>query len=272
MHTFRRVICRARRSAFWIRPAPSCACETCRRRNWRTWKRKLLLFTAFAPLLPLAGFGCGTIANLDGRNYPLMDVPNQAAPLPFGGVANDVRWMSWGLVYFAADVPFSVVADVVTLPAALGDTSGQQRHQEKVRTEISLKDLPDFFAGYRVDPYIEAAAMLQASGKDKGEFRSPGLGCPAFFGGTDDPDWPLEPIELVDGVPFLILRGYYLTGVPESADSYLKYCIGNCAWNTAAFQPKSRQQKRKALEKLMASPKWKGHLGDSDQAFLSAQL
>jgi hypothetical protein len=171
-------------------------------------------------------------------------------------------------------------------------------------TEASLKDLPDFQTlAHRVAPYIDAAAMLQASGKDKasatllklakdrehddqvivlcrmlfvpkakGEFRRPLIGAAHFLGGTDYADWPLEPIEWVDGVPFVITQGYSLRGKAEPAEVYLKYCIENCAWNGVQFKPKSDQEMRKALDKLLASPKWKAQLDDAEKAFLSSQV
>jgi hypothetical protein len=170
--------------------------------------------------------------------------------------------------------------------------------------EVSLKDLPDFqTAAYRADAYIVAAAMLQASGKNKasdtllklakdrehdhqvivlcrmlfvpkakGEFRRPLIGAAHFLGGTDYADWPLEPIELVDGVPFLITQGYSLGGRAEPAESYLKYCMRNCDWNSAPFKPKTEHQRRQALDKLLASPKWKAQLGAPEKAFLSSQV
>jgi uncharacterized protein YceK len=63
-------------------------------------------------LLPFAS-GCGTLANLDGREYPLMGMPGQIMPRPFGGVARDVKWM------FILDLPLSLIGDVVTLPKTI---------------------------------------------------------------------------------------------------------------------------------------------------------
>src|SRR5690349_5463362 len=89
---------------------------------------------------------------------------------------------------------------------------------------------------YKAEAYIKAAMDLQAMGKEaaikalgeapedqrssvnKGivlcrmlfvprgtsEFRRPRLGAPSTPGGTQMTDWPLEPIEIVDGVPFLV--------------------------------------------------------------------
>src|SRR5262249_1287870 len=53
------------------------------------------------------------------------DLPHQEPPTPFGGVGRDFRWISSGLVFFVADVPFSLVADVVTLPKVIAATSEQ---------------------------------------------------------------------------------------------------------------------------------------------------
>ena len=193
---------------------------------------------------------------------------------------------------------------------------------------VVLKDLPEIRdASYAVDPYIRAAAQLQAMGKDQasgvlldlathrsndsqlfkflrrigirvqtstqdqdqdikiivlcrmvftpkanGEFRGPMIGLANFLGGTDYADWPFQPIEVVDGVPFLITYGYSLEGKAERAQSYVTYCIQNCDWNEVRFTPKSEQEKQKALDKLLASPKWKSDLGDSDHAFLASQI
>jgi tetratricopeptide (TPR) repeat protein len=171
---------------------------------------------------------------------------------------------------------------------------------------VALKDLPDFQIDpyhYKVDPYIAAAATIQAAGEDKAgklllalakdqddgekvivlcrmlftakpkaEFRRPFIGAAFFLGETKYADWPLEPIELVAGVPFLVTRGYALGGSPEHPERYLEYCIGNCAWQTAEFQPRSAAEKQKALEKLLASPKWKAGLNDEEKHFLASQI
>lgn len=142
---------------------------------------------------------------------------------------------------------------------------------------------------YRVDPYIRAAVALQSldraaaisrlrgmaqhrhsplsviilcrmlfrrrRGSDYA-FRSPAIGVPAFIRGTED-DWPLWPIELVEGVPFMIVWGYTIGGLPESDESYLHYCEVNCDWTDVKYSLKTIQQKRDALGKLISSDKWK---------------
>lgn len=171
---------------------------------------------------------------------------------------------------------------------------------------ISLKDLPDFYRGgreYKVDPYIAAAAKLQAAGKVKaqelllelakdkehgqkvivlcrmlftakasGEFRRPAIGGAIFLGATNYADWPLEPIELLEGVPFLVVKGYILGGRAERAESYAKYCISDCVWRAEEFKSRTAAQKQKALERLFASPKWKAGPSDDEKQFLTSQI
>jgi hypothetical protein len=163
--------------------------------------------------------------------------------------------------------------------------------------------------GYKVNPYLRAAVALQGMGRERavehlrawaakgdddrfivlcrmlftarpgGEFRRPLLGAALFVGGdmlqaTDSEykNWPLEPIELVDGVPLLVTRGYALGGRAEPPSSYLAYCVKHCDWSTFRFRAKSPAQKAAALKKLMSQEKVKGKLGRVDVEFLEAQL
>jgi hypothetical protein len=169
---------------------------------------------------------------------------------------------------------------------------------------LDLASLPDLqSAKYKAGPYITTAARLQEMGREpacqallqaahtnresqqiivlcrmlftkrsSSEFRRPLIGGAHFFGDTDYPHWPLEPIELVDGVPFLITQGYVLGGVPEPADAYLQYCMTNCDWSTIRFREPTAKQKRDALVKLVASSKWKRPLDSYERAFLWAQI
>jgi hypothetical protein len=157
--------------------------------------------------------------------------------------------------------------------------------------------------GFKVTPYVQAAAALQDMGRDAAcqalsraaetneanqqiiilcrmlftargtnEFRRPGIGMPQCIGGSDYLDWSLEPIELVDGIPFAIAQGYSGGGRPESAQDYLHYCIANCAWSPVHFRDPTGKEKRDALAKLVASGKWKRPLYASEREFLSAQI
>lgn len=170
--------------------------------------------------------------------------------------------------------------------------------------DLSLRDLSDF-KKYKADAYLAAAAKLQTVGRDKatvvladfakrsewnesrcvillcrmlfrakvnGEFRRPSIGEPHFFGRTECKEWPLEPIELVDGVPFFVVRGYWIGGYPEQAGDYLKYCVRNCDWSTEVLKPRTTEEKRKALAKLVASLRWKEPLSDEAKKVLSSQI
>jgi hypothetical protein len=156
---------------------------------------------------------------------------------------------------------------------------------------VALMSLPDFYQtdGYRSGPYLRAAVHLQGMGREAatkalwalvreegleghraiilcrmlftrragGEFRRPRLGGTVFLGDTDYADWPLEPVEVVDGVPFVIVRGYELAGVPETSEDYLAYCVAECDWSGVPFVSKTKSEMVKAMEKLDRSPKWK---------------
>jgi hypothetical protein len=162
------------------------------------------------------------------------------------------------------------------------------------------------FQDYKATAFIEAAVALQALGKEKacellrangkgsehnanngvivlmrmlfvkkadGEFRRPRIGGAIFLGGTDYADWPLEPIELIDGVPFLISRGYMIGGGPgETGEAYLDYCLKNCDWNDFVFEKPSEKELRRALVKLVSSPKWKTPLDGSAKDHFAAQI
>jgi hypothetical protein len=74
-----------------------------------------------------ASTGCGTMANLEGRPHPWQSQIGQDPPTPFGGVRKDVGWIKStgipGNLLFMADLPISLVGDLVTLPKTV--TSGR---------------------------------------------------------------------------------------------------------------------------------------------------
>lgn len=106
------------------------------------------------------------------------------------------------------------------------------------------------------------------------------LGAAYFYGEehsretTSYTNWPGEPIELVDGIPFAIVYGYSGGGVVNShaAESFVQYCITYGAWSNYRFTPKSDAEKRAALKKLIASPKWRQPLKPPEQEYLTAQI
>jgi hypothetical protein len=194
----------------------------------------------------------------------------------------------------------SVILLTTGVPHLLADSKSEEPAKE-VRLAEPLALPADH---YRVDPYLKAAEGLQAMGKEKAipllhklasreawpytrtltlcrllfearpksTFRRALIGGAFFPGGTDYKDWPLEPVEIVDGVPFLIAIGYGLGGFPEPPSLYVRYCEAKCQWSTFKFKPKSKKEKQKALDKLLSSPKLKGKLDKSDRAFFDAQI
>jgi hypothetical protein len=80
------------------------------------------------------------------------------------------------------------------------------------------------------------------------------------------------PVVLVDGVPFVVTRGYALGGEPEQSDWCVRYCLASCDRNPVRFAEKSQAEKEAALGKLLASPKWNTSLDAYDQEFFSDQI
>ena len=170
---------------------------------------------------------------------------------------------------------------------------------------FTLKDLPYGITGeFLAAPYIAAAAKLRAAGEEAtakfltaavddkkvrgrgvtvlcrmlyeakpGEkFRRPLVGAPQLMGGTKAEDWPLEPITIVDGVPFVVVDGYSLGGLPESTEQYLKYCLDKCVWGSVKYVEKTEEERAKALTSLLASKTWKRPLSDGEKKILEAQI
>ncbi|MEO6848195.1 MAG: hypothetical protein ABI443_11100 [Chthoniobacterales bacterium] len=88
-------------------------------------------------------------------------------------------------------------------------------------------------------------------------FRGPGLGGPQFYGARDvgiglDYFWPLEPITLVDNIPFLITHGYAIAGRPaEKSSVYLSYCIEKMQWRKSSYHPVTKKEMEIAFTKLL---------------------
>lgn len=167
-----------------------------------------------------------------------------------------------------------------------------------------LKACPDFqYEQYQIWSYLKTAIYLQDLGeKDairilkenavddenlhlivvlcrmlfdpmEGEVcRRPRIGGSVFLGGTDYEDWPREPIELIDGIPFLITQGYILGGEPEPALWYVRYCEENCVWREEKYTMPSLEQAQASLNKLLGSDKWKTVLTETEKDFFQKQI
>ena len=76
---------------------------------------KYFRMMAIFACLSVAG-GCGTCANLEGKNLPALAPGKQYEPVAFGGVRNDIRWCHSISLLFLLDLPLSIAGDVITLP------------------------------------------------------------------------------------------------------------------------------------------------------------
>jgi hypothetical protein len=89
--------------------------------------------------------GCGTVANLQGKRLPAISQVHVEEPRPFGGIGRDVRWISSGGVIFVADLPLSLIGDVVTLPMTLSPKSRAAKptgSSEQDSPETDLREQP----------------------------------------------------------------------------------------------------------------------------------
>jgi hypothetical protein len=191
---------------------------------------------------------------------------------------------------------------LIVMVAAAAFTAGCNRPTVVER----IVALPPIIQAYKADPYIEVAAELQSLGRETacsallaaaakpssfpqysiyvlcrmvftnnpgGTFRRPGLGAATFVGETTYSDCPLEPIEIVDGVPFVIAIRYQIGGGQmEPPSDYVRYCMTECIWSSTKFTPRTRRQKETALAKLLISRKWRNVLSQSDRDYLADQL
>jgi hypothetical protein len=145
--------------------------------------------------------------------------------------------------------------------------------------EPALSDLPDLF-DYKVDPYIRMAVALQSMDRSaalnklhamvrEGSIRvivlarmlfvpRPGADLERPEGVNahsidDTRHWPQWPIEVVDGVPFLIAMPYDEEAhkwVPDAEEKYLQYCETHGDWSPFHYSVRTKQQELEALAKL----------------------
>ena len=102
--------------------------------------------------------------------------------------------------------------------------------------------------------------------------RPPGLGEPWFLGDTSSENWPLEPIHLYNGVPFFIVNGWSVAGMPEQANWYLAYCLSNGIWNEAPYEMIEQQQLELGAHEFIDKGSWRRSLTYGEKMFLLAQI
>lgn len=80
----------------------------------------------------MSSLGCGTMANLEGKDLAFISLPGVRKPEVYGGVRNDVRWGS----LFLLETPISLVADTLTIPAVLHQRKKWQEKKEPVVADL----------------------------------------------------------------------------------------------------------------------------------------
>ena len=194
------------------------------------------------------------------------------------------------------------------LVAAIGGITFYEKVNLLSRLPHFYEAMPSFqrndYGKYEVKPYVEAVIRLQSMGQQRSEqcmvkyarqnkwsgdqiyilcrmlytkpiasdFKSPPLGLPSCIGGTNYKNWPLNPIEIVDGVPFLIATGFSLYGAGGTPLDYISYCMTNCEWNTFLYKSKSDEELKTALNKMLNSSKWNRPLREDEKQGLSLQI
>jgi len=114
-------------------------------------------------------------------------------------------------------------------------------------------------------------------------FRRPGLGGPLFCGSPHQfassfssplfVRFNLEPICIVDGVPFLIVRSYIIAGLPaEPAYEYLNYCLGNTNWTPFRYKRATKEMLDKAYNKFAQTSSKDWQLDEAELKFLHEQI
>jgi len=164
----------------------------------------------------------------------------------------------------------------------------EYKAQNAIQHAVSLQSMDTDAAIKEMRAMAHMGAMAQIEHGDKSEqiyvlcrmlfvssnnlsFREPALGSTVYMRGGAS-DWPLSPVELVDGVPFIVAGGYNLAGQSESPEEYLDYCLANCSWSKFRYHLKTQEQMNEALAKLLKSAKWLPPLNDRERLFLIRQI
>jgi hypothetical protein len=177
------------------------------------------------------------------------------------------------------------------------------------KTKVVQHSLLNLWQGklkaFKCDTFIKAAADLQALGEDgaikflsslaptrlelvtetilcnmlfepppRSNSRGPRFTAAKYMGETNEAQWPLEPIELVDGVPFLVVKaGSWTGGLSEDAAALtVQWFVDNWRWRAMKYVSKTQAEKESALTKLKASMKWVRPLADDEWRFLADQV
>jgi len=114
--------------------------------------------------------------------------------------------------------------------------------------------------------------MLFVSNTGK-PLRPPALGEPWFLGDTSEEDWPLEPIHLYRGVPFFVVRGWSMAGLPDRPSWYLAHCLLHGVWNENPFRMIDEEELAAVTHEFIQPELfWKRPLRDDELRFFLSQI
>jgi hypothetical protein len=118
----------------------------------------------------------------------------------------------------------------------------------------------DFLEGYEADQKVcHLCRLIFLPRIPTDTLRSPRLGAPELLPlhSMNSSDWPYMPFAIADNVPLSMTLGYSSGGRPESAESYIAYCMSNGVFRTQPFPLPSPVTASNALNRVLASSAWK---------------
>lgn len=88
--------------------------------------------------------------------------------------------------------------------------------------------------------------------------RPPRLGVPVYLPQESMPHekWPHFPLVFSEGIPFLLIDGYAVYGIPESSRKYLEYCRENGIFRRTLFNIPTEGETLCAIQTLVHSERW----------------
>jgi hypothetical protein len=156
-------------------------------------------------------------------------------------------------------------------PATLVVTANKLISLGQTKAEDALTTLANTKAGSGLDEmdrdsYIAWLCLLIYDPKEGEGLPTPGFGGPDFpnTGFVSKPKWtvfnsskwPRFPLTMKRQVPFLLVQGYELAGLPEPISLYLEDCRKNEVFRTDQYTVPTYTLANEALKELLTSPEW----------------
>ncbi len=180
-------------------------------------------------------------------------------------------YLSWFLVLLLAVSPvlrgeaIDLASDSLTTetynPAKLVETANKLIDLGKDKADASLLKYAE--TNYAYSSYVAWLCLLVYDPKPDAGLPIPLFGAPDFpytfpytHGLINSVDWPRFPLTLNRGVPFLLVSGYTVGGVPESGTAYIQRCQSNGTFHAVEYPIVTHSDARIGLDDLLSSAKW----------------